>query len=86
MTVRFYEMTREGAQVIGDIRLEGGRLVAVPEDSHILVNLLAHPLRMNDLDTGEERFLDSQTQPEDFLKGLLSKYRGSQFWCVEIED
>lgn len=85
MTIRFYELTRDGTAIVGDIRLEGDRLIADPGNRAALVNLLAEPLEVYQ-EHAERTVIDPQTQPEAFLKGCLETFRGTYFWCREIPE
>ncbi len=86
MTIRFYELTREGTAVVGDLRLENGKLTADPSDRQALVNLLGQPFELWDPETGERTRIQPHDEPERFLKGCLETYRGTYFWCRELAE
>lgn len=86
MIVRFYELTRDGTAIVGDLRLKDGRLIADPKDRQALINLLTEDFMLWNPDTGERTFINPHEEPERFLKGCIETYRGTYFWCKEVKD
>lgn len=86
MKVRFFEPTSDGSdhKLVGEIRLEGGKLVVDPPNRLILTNLLDDPITV--YDTNESIRIDVKKDPEAFLRGLPRVIRGSYFWAGPLEE
>jgi hypothetical protein len=85
MTVKFFRLRKDGPEAIGTITMKDGVLVADPADAQALRGILAKPLEVYQED-GPVKPIDPTAEPEAFLKGCLETFRGSYFWCKQVED
>lgn len=84
MIVRFFKLTRNGAERIGDMILRNGQIILNPPDQPLLLDLMESPHEDFDATTGERRLIDPKADPEAFLTSCLRTFRGSYFWCKKL--
>ena len=84
MIVRFYQLTNEGATVVGDMILQDGQIILDPPDQLTLLGMLKEPHEELNFKTGEHIVYDPQTEPRAFLESCLRMFHGSYFWCKKL--